>query len=225
MREGIDTSTVGQWLELLTSSGMIGSFDADGKTWGYVVHWQAHQQISGRERDIGTRRPSPPGHDRDIPGNVPSEVPGHARAASPTPTPTTTPTPAAAAVVARNPASSDGARQRIQGFDSKRIQRAVANADALEVIAAFGGTRDAERDAEWTRDAAGMLIAELVAVLWLAQHDRRAIRQPSGLRKERDDWDRNPIEDKRDTVRLAFEQLGIPMPPRKPPPTAEQGAA
>jgi hypothetical protein len=95
----------------------------------------------------------------------------------------------------------------------KRIQRAVANADALEVIAEFGGTRDAERDIEWTRDAAGMLIAELVAVLWQAQQGRQSIRQPSGLRKERAEWDERPIEDKRAVVHLAFKQLGIPIPP------------
>lgn len=124
---------------------------------------------------------------------------------------------AAAAVVTRNPASGDGARHVIQGMNPKRIQAAVANADALEVIAAFGGARDAQRDAEWTRDADGMLLGELVAVFWRAQQNRNAIRQPSGLRAQRDDWDGQPIPSRKGWIREAFEDLGIPMPtPRRP---------
>lgn len=135
----------------------------------------------------------------------------HAEAEADTNTPA-----AAAAVVTRNPASGDGARHVIQGMDRKRIQRAVANADPLEVIAAFGGARDAQRDAEWTRDAAGMLLGELVAVLWRAQQNREAIRQPSGLRAQREDWDRQPLPERKAWIREAFEFLGIPMPPRRP---------
>lgn len=128
-----------------------------------------------------------------------------------------TPAAAAAVVAPETPAGSDGARQVIQGMDRKRIQRAVANADPLEIIAAFGGTRDEKRDPEWTRDATGLIIGELVAVFWRAQQNRSAIRQPSGLRAQREDWNRQPLPERKGWIREAFADLGIPMPaPRKP---------
>lgn len=136
-----------------------------------------------------------------------------------------TPAAAAAVVAHEPPAGSDGARHKIQGFNRTRIQRAVANADPLEIIAAFGGARDEQRDAEWTRDAAGMVIGELVAVLWRAQQNRRAVRQPSGLRAQREDWDDQPLESRRGWIREAFADLGIPMPaPRTQDPPQEPAA-
>lgn len=97
MRDGIDTAAVGKWLEEIEAAGMISRFEADGKTWGQVVNWEKHQQISGREREVGTRRPPPPGHAQACPKRVPSVAEGQDRAASPTPTTTPTPTPATAA--------------------------------------------------------------------------------------------------------------------------------
>jgi hypothetical protein len=124
---------------------------------------------------------------------------------------------AAAAVVTRPPANGDGARQAIQGFNRRKIQAAVASGDPLAVIGAAGGARDEQRDAEWLRDADGMSVGELVAVLWCAMHDRSAIRQPSGLRARRAEWQTWPIEDRRDILRQAFTDLGIPIPgPRRP---------
>lgn len=105
MRDGIDTATVGQWLKLLEDAGMIGRFEADGKTWGHVIHWSRHQQISGKERDNGSPRPSPPDpgplpeHDRNIPGTRLEQN----RTASPTPTPTPTATAAPSNARAKPP--------------------------------------------------------------------------------------------------------------------------
>lgn len=132
---------------------------------------------------------------------------------------------AAAAVVTRNPSGSDGARHKIQGFNRTRIQRAVERADPLEIIAAFGGTRDEQRDAEWTRDAAWMVIGELVAVFWRAQQNREAIRQPSGLRAQRENWDSQPLPSRKGWIREAFADLGLPMPaPRTQDPPQEPAA-
>lgn len=130
---------------------------------------------------------------------------------------TDTPAAAAAVVSSANPAAGDGARQAIQGLNRTKIRAAVASGDPLAVIGAAGGTRDEQRDAEWLRDADGMSVGELVAVLWCAIHDRAAIRQPSGLRARRAEWQAWPIEDRRGILRQAFGDLGIPMPaPRKP---------
>lgn len=89
MRDGIETATISEWLALLEKNGMTGRFEADGKSWGYVCKWQLYQQVSGRERDLGSRRPCPPtckGHAEDTLGTRLE----HACAASPSPTPTPT---------------------------------------------------------------------------------------------------------------------------------------
>lgn len=88
VRDGIDTATVGTWLGLLETAGMIGRFDSDGKSWGFVRNWIDHQQISGREKTIGSRRPKPPTQDHARNTLVTRQE--HACAASPTPTPTAT---------------------------------------------------------------------------------------------------------------------------------------
>jgi len=61
MRDGIDTGTVGKWLEEMSALGMVVRFEAEGKTWGHVVHWSKHQDINQREVEIGSDRPLPPG--------------------------------------------------------------------------------------------------------------------------------------------------------------------
>lgn len=122
---------------------------------------------------------------------------------------------AAAAVVPRANPGGDGARSVIAGFDSNRIRKAVDESNALGVIGAFGGARDCARDAEWGRDAAGMSIGGLVTVFWLAQNDGDAIRQPSGLRSKRAEWDSLPTDERRICLRAAFDALGIPLPAAK----------
>lgn len=94
MRDGIDIATVGKWLDEMEAAGLIGRFEADGKTWGFVKNWEKHQQISGRERDIGSDRPGPPEHAQACSEHVPRTGQERVRAASPTSTPTPTPTAA-----------------------------------------------------------------------------------------------------------------------------------
>lgn len=117
MRDGIDTAAVGKWLVELASAGMIASFEADGKAWGYVINWQKHQQISGRERDIGSTRPPPPdpGHAQACSKRVPITVPGHAQAA--TATSTATPTAAAATAPSNARARAEAAAATDEMFD------------------------------------------------------------------------------------------------------------
>lgn len=129
-------------------------------------------------------------------------------------------TPAAAAAVVAParpsrpppPGGSGGARSRIQGIDLDLARRAVDQGDALECVRAFRGTRDAERDPDWLRDAAGMTVGELAVVLWLACSAGKPIRMPSGLRPAREVYEVKPITERRALVREAFDDLGIPMP-------------
>ncbi len=60
MRDGIDTVTIGEWLNALERSGMILRFEHSGKTWAVVVNWSRYQEITTREVEIGSHRPAPP---------------------------------------------------------------------------------------------------------------------------------------------------------------------
>ncbi len=60
MRDGIDTDTIGDWLNALERSGMILRFEHTDKTWAVVVNWSRYQEITTREIEIGSHRPVPP---------------------------------------------------------------------------------------------------------------------------------------------------------------------
>lgn len=107
---------------------------------------------------------------------------------------------------------SDGGRTVIEGIDRPAIREAIRSADALAVIGAFGGVRDDGRDREWRRDAAGLLILELAAILWVELGERHPVRQPSGLREARKRWEADPVEDRRETIAIAYADLGLPNP-------------
>jgi hypothetical protein len=59
--EGLTSADVQAWIDEILAKCMIGRYEADGKTWGYITHWNKHQTISVREVEIGSVRPSPPG--------------------------------------------------------------------------------------------------------------------------------------------------------------------
>ena len=106
MRDGIETGTVGEWLGLIEAQGMVDRFEAAGKSWGHVKHWNEHQSASPREVETWTKRPAPPGWvdpkawDGYISGaikagrikNDPRTVLEQFRNFSPSPSPTPTPT-------------------------------------------------------------------------------------------------------------------------------------
>lgn len=60
MRDGIETDTIGDWLNALERSGMILRFEHADKTWAVVVNWSRYQEITTREIEIGSHRPVPP---------------------------------------------------------------------------------------------------------------------------------------------------------------------
>ena len=59
--EGMAGRQVEEWLEMMTANGMVARFESSGKSWGVIVHWREHQEISTREVEIGSGRPVPPG--------------------------------------------------------------------------------------------------------------------------------------------------------------------
>lgn len=119
--------------------------------------------------------------------------------------------PSAAAAGIGGPGGSGG-RTVIEGIDRPAIRQAVEGGDPLAVIGAFGGARDATRDPEWIRDAAGLRILELTAILWIELGERHPVRQPSGLRAARVRWDADPVDDRRETIAIACNDLGLPNP-------------
>jgi hypothetical protein len=134
MRDQITTDQVAAWLGEIERAGMVRRFCADGKSWGHVKNWSKHQQISGKERSIGSKRPLPPDVGTDLeqaqpcPGTDPGQTqpcpgtdPGQTRAATatatatPTPTPTVTlPPPRARAEEAAPPSPSTSGRGEVE---------------------------------------------------------------------------------------------------------------
>jgi hypothetical protein len=100
--EGLTSDTVQGWLNSLESRGFIFRFEAEKKTWGCVKNWH-HQGISGREKQIGTKRPEPPqGKPRSYLGTtqvVPGDNPGRTQVASPSPSPSPSDPSASASAV------------------------------------------------------------------------------------------------------------------------------
>ena len=123
-----------------------------------------------------------------------------------------TPAAAAAVVGQAHAPGGDGAKTIIEGLDRAAIRQAVAGGQPLEVIAAFGGTRDDERDRQWLVTATGLRVVELAAILWVELGERRPVRQPSGLRAARERWEADPPADRRETIAIACADLGIPNP-------------
>lgn len=119
--------------------------------------------------------------------------------------------PSAAAAGIGGP-SGDGGRTVIEGIDRPAIRQAIMAEDPLAVIGAFGGARDEVRDPEWIRDAAGLRLLELAAILWVELGERHPVRQPSGLRAARKRWEADPVEDRRETIAIAYADLGMPNP-------------
>jgi hypothetical protein len=58
--EGLTSQQVAEWLATLESLGMVVRFEAGGRTWGAVKHWQRHQAVSRSEVEVWTDRPAPP---------------------------------------------------------------------------------------------------------------------------------------------------------------------
>lgn len=73
--DGVTSDQVRAWLENLEAARCIVRFEADGKPWGYVCNWLKYQSVSKREKDISTRRPSPPS-ERVDPGDSPGSDTG-----------------------------------------------------------------------------------------------------------------------------------------------------
>ena len=49
--DGIDSGTVGKWMDTLVVLGRVSRFEADGKRYGFIPRFTAHQAISKLERD------------------------------------------------------------------------------------------------------------------------------------------------------------------------------
>jgi hypothetical protein len=128
MRDGIETGTVAEWLQQLESLAMVGHFEAEGKQWGYVRNWFKYQQINGREREIGSRRPIPPTSGPD--GDTLGTGQGHARAASPSPTPSPTPAPAEGEDTHTR---ADGLGEFLEDFKCKTERAGVSILDEWEL--------------------------------------------------------------------------------------------
>lgn len=100
------------------------------------------------------------------------------------------------------------ARERVTGYDAHAVRSGIRTGNTLAIIAAFGCTV-AGRESEWPAEAHGMQLGELAVVLWLAMREGQPIRQPSGLRKAREEWARLSIEDRRGIAAIAVPELGI----------------
>ncbi len=81
--------------------------------------------------------------------------------------------------------------------------------DALAVVRAYGCNLDRGRRAEWIRDCAGLIMAELVAILHIAMRRQEAIREPSGFREQRALWEADPSDIKRESIAEIMAELGI----------------
>lgn len=110
------------------------------------------------------------------------------------------------------PGGGDGVRQRITGIRSSEVASAVQGGDFVGVVKAFGGTLNPTTRSEWVRDASGMQLGELATVLWMAMREGRPIRQPSGLRKARVEFEALTIEDRRAICAAAVKDMGIHVP-------------
>jgi hypothetical protein len=97
----------------------------------------------------------------------------------------------------------------------------VETRDPLALVSVFGGTRDKNRDPEWLREADGLQLGVLAAILWDAVTTRSPIRQPSGLRAARERWRAKTPTERAAITTQAAEFLGL----RRPGSPAANGSA
>lgn len=116
--EAISVANVTEWLDMLKLHGFISTFEAEGKTWGYILKWKKHQTISGREAQVGSKRPQPPSDTSVVHVNDTSMVQDPTRAATPTLTLTPTTTPALACESGNTPPPAS-----MKGKESKASNR------------------------------------------------------------------------------------------------------
>lgn len=60
-------------LELLAQHGFLRSYEVDGKRFGQVLKFLTHQRISGKEVQVETKIPPPPGELRPVLGEAPGK--------------------------------------------------------------------------------------------------------------------------------------------------------
>lgn len=98
------------------------------------------------------------------------------------------PPPSPSAPVQIEPASATAAlRRRIDGVSDNRVRAAIAADNPMALLGAYGVNLSRD-EGEWIREADGLQVGELAAILAWRRHERDPIREPSGLRQSREAW-------------------------------------
>jgi hypothetical protein len=101
---------------------------------------------------------------------------------------------------------------RIQGVDTIRLKESLLRNDYLAIIGVFGGNMTKSRQSEWARDVDQMSTHELVAIFAWMREQRNPIREPSGMRKAREEWRAIPFEKRREVAITLLRTYGIDPP-------------
>jgi hypothetical protein len=119
---------------------------------------------------------------------------------------------------ARDPAATTARPVRVQGYDHGQARQAIQAGDLHALARSFGARAEGDRRAEWTRDAAGMTLHGVAAVLWWCARGkgRTPIREPSGFRAALADWRALDRSAREDFAAWAMDDLGIASPPSVP---------
>lgn len=185
------TSDVAEMMRQIVDLGRVRLFTSAGKQYAVICRWAEHQRFTSGEKKNGARFPAPVS-DHGQTNVRPMSDHGQTFALSLPLSPALSPAPAPAVQFDQDTATATAAAKKLLsaqifvGHDSDIIE-AVNNSDHIALLRAFGCnmTRPAE---EWERDADGMPIGILAALLCRQKAKRDPIREPSGLRKARQDW-------------------------------------
>ena len=85
-------------------------------------------------------------------------------------------------------ASGGGLARKVSGISVETLSRALEEGSLPGVVQAFGGALDGTRPTEWARDAAGLQLGVVAAILRWCLLEREPVRQPSGFRAALTDW-------------------------------------
>lgn len=101
---------------------------------------------------------------------------------------------------------------RVRGIDFAKAREAIEAGEFEALVGACGGNLAGARPAEWRRDANGLPLEVVAAILVYAQADKNPIREPSGFRTARKAWDAWPPDDRRGVGNAALREMGLPVP-------------
>ncbi len=108
--------------------------------------------------------------------------------------------------------ATSGKYSKVQLVNGHEAACAIAKGDLVRLVAAFGCNVWGERPTEWRREAAGLTLPTLAAILHMVASTDDPVREPSGFRAARLVWRQLNLMDRWEWSAAFCAAIGIAAP-------------